>query len=221
MAFNFLSGQDISYDPFSPYQQSFYNDPRRQGAQGSFNPYALSNFNTMQKGGLQTDPTKQPTQPGGNQPPPLPTTNPTTPPGSGSQPVPGSPPSSGSRTIPGTPPPPVPGNPGIGGTPIKKPGFNGGTPNPAGNPGAINYSQYGSVQDVYANNPNGLPPGWDWNAWSAATGQTNPMTVTNTGEPINFTWNPNGPGFVNPYTGETFDKPGETFPLPPAPRPRR
>lgn len=45
MAFNFMTGKvKESYDPFNPFQQAYYNDPRWRGAQGSFNPFALSNF---------------------------------------------------------------------------------------------------------------------------------------------------------------------------------
>lgn len=202
MAFNFATGQQ-SYDPFSPYQQSFYNDPRRRGAQGSFNPYALSNFAATQKGGMQSDmqnaPTPPQTKPPASQVPAVP------PPGAPSGPA-----SSIYGVNPGTPPPLDYSNPGSAvGTPVPKPGQQGSS-------GGINYGAYGSVQDVYAQNPGGLPQGWDWAAWSQATGQQDPRYVTASGEPVTFTWNPEGRGFYNPQTGETFDKPGETYPYPPS-----
>ena len=197
MAFNFLGGQQ-SYDPFSPYQQSFYNDPRRRGAQGSFNPYALSNFAaTSAKGGAQPAPaeTKAP-QPLVKSP--IPSTS--------------FPPSAGSRPVPGTPPPSTPGYQG-GGTPVDKPGA------PSPNSGAFDYAAYPTLQALYAAHPGGLPVGFDMDAWAQATGNQSVMNQSTSGDPLRFTWNPNEPGFINPQTGETYDKPGETYPYTPPPPP--
>lgn len=197
MAFNFMSG-NMSYDPFSPYQQSFYNDPRRRGAQGSFNPYALSNFGAMKGGQMPADSTTQP-PPTTKPAPQLPTVPSSKPPNA-------SPYGSPQQTKEDVPLNPASAPP----------------PKPAGtnpNSGAFNYGQYGSAQDVYAHYPGGLPDGWDWAEWARVTGQPNPLTHTASGEPITFTWNPDGPGYINPQTGETYDKPGETYPMPP-PQPR-
>lgn len=210
MAFNFLSGYpQYGKTAYDPADDSIYNDPRRMGSVGSFNPYALSNFASMQKGGMTppTDnkPAPPPTPPGAPQVPPVGGNPGTNPPGAGN-------PSSSTYYVnPGTPPPLNYSNPGgPDGTPVgKNPATGGGTPG-AGT-GGINYGQYRSIADAYAAFPGGLPPGWNWDAWAAATGNQDALRRTTSGDYNTFTWNPGGGGYINPMTGETFDRLGETI----------
>lgn len=193
MAFNFMSGQQQSYDPFSPYQQSFYNDPRRKGAQGSFNPFALSNFAaTSAKGGMQ---------PPQDTKVPLPPYNPTAP---------------QTPTMPSTPTSP-PTAPSASSRPVGNTTTPGGGGGGGGGAGAFNYASYPTLQALYAAHPGGLPVGFDMNAWAQATGNQSVMNQSTSGDQMRFTWNTDGPGYINPQTGETYDRPGETYPNTPAP----
>lgn len=77
---------------------------------------------------------------------------------------------------------------------------------------AINYSAYKTPGQAYGANPNGLPSGWDWGQWQAAqpAGTLDPRTHSSSGEKADFTWNTNGPGWINPQTGQTFNNPRES-----------
>jgi len=211
MAFNFFSGGYSA--PRTTSLDQMYQDPRRQGSMGSFNPDALqfgNPFADLMKGGMAP-----PAQQGTKQPPP------TQPPGAPQVPIykqPGtnSYASSTYRTQPGTPPPVTPGAP-TGGTPVPKPGQHPGD----GGSGGFNYSAYPTLEALYAAHPGGLPVGFDMQAWANATGNQAVMNQSTSGDPLQFTWNPDGPGYVNPMTGETYDRPGETYPYTPPPPPPR
>ena len=80
---------------------------------------------------------------------------------------------------------------------------------------ALNYSAFKTPQSAYGAHPNGLPAEWDWGAWQAAqpAGTPDPTKTTAGGQPIDFTWNPNGPGYTNPQNGQVFANPRETGPV--------
>lgn len=215
MAFNFFSGGYSSPRMTSLDDMYMYQDPRRQGSMGSFNPSAMEfgdPFAALLKGGAS--PTGAATKPPVTSAPPAPYL-PTLP---GTQPGAGKPSSGASSTYryAGTPGPTDPGYPTNVGTPMPKPGS---TPGASGAPGAFNYAAYPTIEALYGAHPGGLPEGFDFGAWARATGQPDPRYHTASGEPITFTWNPNGPGYYNPQTGETYDRPGETYPTTPASRP--
>lgn len=191
MAFNFMTGNNNPYTNFTPNNyQAMSADPRRRSSMGSFDAKAL-NFSPM-----QTYDYGQPsTSPYGQPmvaPPPAPST-------SYRQ-------QAGAPSSPSSPLPPQ-----VSGAPVVTPG---GSPQP----GNYNYGQYSTVQDVYAAF-GAEPSNWDWGAWAQATGNPDPRYHTASGDPTTFTWNPNGPGYWNPFTNETFDRPGETYPLPPTTQP--
>jgi hypothetical protein len=201
MAFNFFSGGYTS--PRMMAQNQMYQDPRMQGAMGSFNPSALEFGNPMAALMKSADSSAKPAP---AVPPPAAPQVPTIPPST--------PPSSGSYKQPGTPPPMNQG-PISGGTPVPKPT---GTPGASGGSGGFNYTAYPTLQALYAAHPGGLPPNFDMQAWANATGNQAVMNQSTSGDPLQFTWNPDGPGYINPMNGETFDRPGETYPYTPPPR---
>lgn len=202
MAFNFLGNNSYQVKVgMNPYeQQNIYNDPRRQGSVGSFNPSALNFYSAagQPKGGMNPN-----NQPGGNNPnnpPQVPPVNNNPPP----PPPPGGAPSTGSRVNPGDP-----NNPGTPYNGVDPPGARGVRPGQ----GAINYGAFPTVQAAYASFPGGTPPaGWDWQEWARVNNAPDPARHTASGEPITFTWNPNGGGYINPQTGQTYDRYGETVP---------
>lgn len=72
-----------------------------------------------------------------------------------------------------------------------------------------NYANYPTAQAAYGAFSGGLPAGWDWGQWLAAqpTGTLDPRTHSSSGEKADFTWNPNGPGYLYPQTGQVISGP--------------